>query len=1292
MSGSAQRSLLQQLSEDSELSYAHAIIANARPGTRCHELRQRLSGAGRGRHLTVLVPVNAAVEKLVKAKGMTPDVFCKMPEAAELLAGHAMEDDWPLAQLRMLGTPLETLRGESMQLAFLPTGERRVSAKLVSSGDRPVELRGDIACSNGLMHKIGKMLVPAPAKGWTVSTSLADIRKRHFDSVQEMYKARMEVNGKTGPQRIVGELNKAVEKRRTASHLFDRRRAEAFAPFYGADYEPRVYSGTKELPEHRDRSHLRIREEAVPRDKTKPSVQPTLEEVWEEWEPLKREEVKLSAELERFRDHLNSQEAVLAEHAALVREVLPGAKLSWTHAPQQAIMTGQLFSESDCQRLRSCLSRQDPLLIETEVRVGGRLLPANSRLCERVPPDGARLPATFTIIMPEAMPGGSAFPLWKAPEAEELPKGLETRPHLEASLLLEQVADHLQPSEPLESPGTELEKLCAGIAGQDESASLEAVLSWLEKQGVQWGLPERWRVARFFEAADATAPAMSPEREGMSGQEKHPQESEWSSLFQLRIKKKSLAAFLNMPRLPEEHHELQSFVGHLRHLAADLRTGKTSQRLEQEVNSLAAELEVLRGRLEVLESSLPSPWSPPVATWQELLGTTPPALSPEALLPLVRDVLSDARSKAMQRSEQAAVSAEALRANADSLSRQVLWAESQAAAKEAEADVLQAELQEQAQHLRDLEMERAQGEKRARAKQALAVEEATRQADALAQQRSAAKVQQVWRRRREMAQRRMRAVLLLQFFVRRWRRKRQLAARKIQARWSNLRRVPRRMQGAVSSGVSLIGRGIQSAVGRKNRAFGGDLVYGYGVPAKASQRSVKSDCRWQKKVYFDSKTSTLRPEIAIHSGASQYTAQPASSMCMARCSLKKRHVFAGLLSMSWWADCNTQELDMPCTSLQCPTGYLQRWDAVSTFCAGACNSSDAEMCCFRKGFASHSWRIVASSPVGEAWDLAALRFYLAENCSADSLIEAVPSSRRGGANGAAFSYHRGRGAVAADLFHEPVQFPSSVPQLQSVRWSSGAPCTAGECFVGFSWESDSTRTPVGNCRQTRGCPTVGFVRQAGAFRVACAEVEQSQDSGFFAESLRLQMLDVDGRDSNSSEAGLWRTAAEARNLDLAVDLDMDEAFVPGLRRGFAIVPVTPRSGEPDIDFRRRIRESLKAIRAAKLVTGQRDQGGERYFWAAMSESPERRRRAQFAGKAKRLVLEKEGDKGILDVEFGTGNLWYNGVRFASAVSTAPLGATTAGAGWIHLPSLARQLGVTEHSLTEKWDEIRKPLN
>ncbi|CAE7265424.1 ssp2 [Symbiodinium pilosum] len=212
--------------------------------------------------------------------------------------------------------------------------------------------------------------------------------------------------------------------------------------------------------------------------------------------------------------------------------------------------------------------------------------------------------------------------------------------------------------------------------------------------------------------------------------------------------------------------------------------------------------------------------------------------------------------------------------------------------------------------------------------------------------------------------------------------------------------------------------------------------------------------------------------------------------------------------MSWWTPTSAQEMDMPCTRLQCPTGYLQRWDAESTFCTGACNSTDAEMCCFRRGFASHSWRILASSAVSESWDLAALRFYLAENCSAESLIETVPD-RRSGANGAAFSHHRGRGGVAAELFHEPIRLPSSA--ASSVKWSSGAPCAAGDCFVGFSWESDGTRQPVGNCKLTRGtCPTVGYIRQAGAFRVGCVEVEQSSASGFFADTLRLQLLDLDG--------------------------------------------------------------------------------------------------------------------------------------------------------------------------------------
>ena len=161
--------------------------------------------------------------------------------------------------------------------------------------------------------------------------------------------------------------------------------------------------------------------------------------------------------------------------------------------------------------------------------------------------------------------------------------------------------------------------------------------------------------------------------------------------------------------------------------------------------------------------------------------------------------------------------------------------------------------------------------------------------------------------------------------------------------------------------------------------------------------------------------------------------------------------------------------------------------------------------------------------------------------------------------------------------------------------------------------------------------------------------------------------------------------------ELEIDIDMTDSFVPGLRRGFAIVPIAPRVGEDQSTFRGRIRDSLRHIREAKVITGQKPQGGDRHFWAAISETPERRKRAQFAGKIKRLILESEGDKHKLDVEFGTGNVWYNSVKIASATTTPPAGADTVGIGWISLSTLARQIGVALGSLTDTWDELKKPL-
>ncbi|CAE7726322.1 kif1 [Symbiodinium sp. CCMP2592] len=161
--------------------------------------------------------------------------------------------------------------------------------------------------------------------------------------------------------------------------------------------------------------------------------------------------------------------------------------------------------------------------------------------------------------------------------------------------------------------------------------------------------------------------------------------------------------------------------------------------------------------------------------------------------------------------------------------------------------------------------------------------------------------------------------------------------------------------------------------------------------------------------------------------------------------------------------------------------------------------------------------------------------------------------------------------------------------------------------------------------------------------------------------------------------------------DLNVNLDTSQAFVPGLRRGFALVPLNKLEGESDSEQRARVQEVLRTIRAAKIVTGQRPEGGHRYFFAALSQSPERRKKAQLAGKVKRLIIEEGGDVRKIDVEYGTANLWYNSVKVASGVTSAPDGASVEKAGWVHLGTVARQIGISEEAATSKWGELRKAL-
>lgn len=132
---------------------------------------------------------------------------------------------------------------------------------------------------------------------------------------------------------------------------------------------------------------------------------------------------------------------------------------------------------------------------------------------------------------------------------------------------------------------------------------------------------------------------------------------------------------------------------------------------------------------------------------------------------------------------------ESLKSSTDENLRQVTWHEVQAAAKEAEIDLLERQLKEQQDQIKDLEIERRQGRSQVKMFNVMDADEILRQADASALQWHALKVQRAWRSRQARNKKLLKAVIFIQFRIRRWRRRRERAARSIQTRWSGFRRL-----------------------------------------------------------------------------------------------------------------------------------------------------------------------------------------------------------------------------------------------------------------------------------------------------------------------------------------------------------------------------------------------------------------------------------------------------------------------------------------------------------------------
>ena len=87
--------------------------------------------------------------------------------------------------------------------------------------------------------------------------------------------------------------------------------------------------------------------------------------------------------------------------------------------------------------------------------------------------------------------------------------------------------------------------------------------------------------------------------------------------------------------------------------------------------------------------------------------------------------------------------------------------------------------------------------------------------------------------------------------------------------------------------------------------------------------------------------------------------------------------------------------------------------------------------------------------------------------------------------------------------------------------------------------------------------------------------------------------------------------------DLQLQLNMADAFVPHVRRGFVLLPIAPMTGETDEAMRQRVQTCIRRVNAANINLGRKPDVNQAKLWLTLtiSQPPERRRRAALAGKS-----------------------------------------------------------------------------
>ncbi|CAE7371020.1 PLRG1 [Symbiodinium sp. CCMP2592] len=171
-------------------------------------------------------------------------------------------------------------------------------------------------------------------------------------------------------------------------------------------------------------------------------------------------------------------------------------------------------------------------------------------------------------------------------------------------------------------------------------------------------------------------------------------------------------------------------------------------------------------------------------------------------------------------------------------------------------------------------------------------------------------------------------------------------------------------------------------------------------------------------------------------------------------------------------------------------------------------------------------------------------------------------------------------------------------------------------------------------------------------------------------NLRLERLEKGG--GASSVAGSTAASDNSRKPALIIggwDRDQDAATTKEAVEDVLKSVNAPIALDP-------LFEVIAKVRDANIQLGRRPDGGTRRVWIAMSQPPDRRRRARLATKVKRLYLTMGGNKDALQMEFSTGTAMGEQRQ-----------AEDAGPGWINLTEIAKATRTTADAVSVAWSPL-----